>query len=438
MSWNLLYFLDALAILAFVISYYLTCYQQGYRIDFWHLQLFSTTVLPILIMLPFSKNEMNRVVLGQDFPATVEALPFAFLASLLGFFSMLLGGSLWRLKAGLGIRRAAGQVLDIVPRCSMMLMSSRHVLIFQALLCFFLQIVILSIYFSQAGFGFDLREFTFAHPNFRPVALLISGYSVTIASHCLARYIDKKEKILLACTLLLSFGLLFFGARSNIVTIYIAILVCYLIKLRTRIGLFKLASLIFVILVIGLYLGNLRAGNYSVGAFFSTLAIAILFGNNFSDLREFAWVYADWNHKFWVGKTYLAALISFVPRFVSEFRDTWGIGVVTSTTLGFDPHVHPGVRPGAFGEGYFNFGLPGVVAIGLLLGIISRYIDIYTKKNLAPQRFSMMRAFAFTNLTIVTGAIAITSSASSLYVLGVIFLFTWVCRQVQRIFLIQN
>jgi oligosaccharide repeat unit polymerase len=438
MSWDLLYALDFFALSLFAISYYRNCYRQGYRIDFWHVQLFSTCVLPILVMLPFAKNEMNRLVVGQDFAATVEALPFVFLASLLGFFSMLLGGSFWGLRAGLGIRRAAGRVLDIVPQCSMMLMSSRSVLVFQALLCFFLQIVILSIYFSQSGFGFDLRQFTFANPSLRPVALLISGYSVTIASHCLARYIDKKEKVLLGCTLLLSLGLFFFGARSNIATIYISILVCYLIKLRTRVSLLKLSTLIFAILIVGLYLGSARAGNYSLGDFFGTLMVAIFFGNTFSDLREFAWVYADWNHEFWIGKTYLAALISFVPRFLSDFRDTSGLGVMTSTTLGFDPHVHPGVRPGAFGEGYFNFGLLGVLVVGLLLGIISRYIDIYTKKNLAPQQFSMMRAFAFTNLTILSGTISVTSGASNLYVLAGIFLFTWLCLQVQRIFVMQN
>jgi len=192
-----------------------------------------------------------------------------------------------------------------------------------------------------------------------------------------------------------------------------------------------------MILVV-LYLGSVRSGQYSLGTFFSLLAAVLLYGDTFSDLREFAWVDAVWDHQFWMGKTYLAALMSFVPRFASQFRDTWGMGAATATTLGFDPHQHPGVRPGTFGESYFNFGLPGVMIVGLILGIMWRYIDIYTKKNLAPQRFSMMRAFAFTNLIIVSGAIGITSSASALYVLGGIFLFTWLCLQVHRIFLIQN
>lgn len=438
MSWNLLYVLDALAVALFALSYYLNCYRQGYRIDFWHEQLFLICVLPNMLMLPFATNFLNALILGRDYPAVVAAIPYIFLLTLLGYIAVLIGGSLWNLQLGVGVRSATIRLLDIVPRCSMMLMRSRSVLVFQAAICLLLQVSILGVYFAYNGFGFDLREFTFANPELRPIALIISGYSVVIASHCLARYIDTKERSLLVCTLALTVGLVFFGARSNILNIYINILLCYLIKLRSRISLFRIGAVTAVIILTVLYLGNVRAGIYSLSVFFHFLIMALFFGNTFSDFRDFSWVYALWDHKFWIGKTYLAALMSFVPRFASKFRDTWGLGVATATTLGFDPHVHPGVRPGAFGEGYFNFGLPGVVAIGLLLGIISRHIDIYTKKCLAPQRFSMMRAFAFTNLTIVTSVIAVTSSASNLYILAGIFLFTWLCLQVQRTLLIRS
>jgi oligosaccharide repeat unit polymerase len=438
MSWNLLYLLDGLAISSFAISYYLTCYRRGYRIDLWHAMMFMAIVMPNMLMLPFTRSELNYPILGNDFAAVQDVLPNVFLISLLGYLAILAGGFAWRIHIGLGTRKLAAQLLDIVPQCSMMLMSSRSVLVFQALLCMALQIMMLMLYFGQNGFGFDLRAYTFAHPELRPVALLISNYSIVIASHSLARYIDTKEKVLLACTLSLSFGLLFFGARSNILSIYISILLCYLIKLRTRVSLLRIVVTASAMITVVLYLGSVRAGQYSLGTFFSLLAALLLYGNTFSDLREFAWVDAVWDHQFWMGKTYLAALMSFVPRFLSQFRDTWGMGAATATRLGFDPHEHPGVRPGAFGESYFNFGLPGVMIVGLVLGIMWRYIDIYTKKNLAPQRFSMMRAFAFTNLTIVSGAIAITSSASTLYVLGGIFLFTWLCLQVHRIFLIRN
>jgi oligosaccharide repeat unit polymerase len=433
MSWNLLYMLDVLAISSFAISYYLTCYRQGYRIDIWHSQLFLGCVMPNMIMLPFSRSDLNVLILGRDFTAVVAALPNVFLIALLGYFAMFAGGLSWRIRVGLGTRKLAVRVLDIVPQCSMMLMSSRSLLVFQSLLCLVLQFLILSLYFAHSGFGFDLREYTFVNPALRPVALFISGYSIIIGSHCLARYIEKRERILFSCTILLTIGLLFFGARSNILAIYINVLLCYLIQLRTKISLSRLVSMISVIIVGGLYLGSVRAGQYSLGDFFELLGAALLYGNTFSDLRDFAWVYALWDHKFWVGKTYLAALTAFVPRFASTFRDTWGLGVATATTLGLDPHVHPGVRPGLFGEGFFNFGLIGVVGVGFILGIIARRVDIDVKRAVASPRPSMMKAFASTMLLGVASAVAISSSFSGVYVLGGIYLFSWLCLGAQRL-----
>jgi len=163
------------------------------------------------------------------------------------------------------------------------------------------------------------------------------------------------------------------------------------------------------------------------------LAIALLYGNNFSDLRDFAWVDALWDHKLWMGKTYLAALTAFVPRFASEFRDAWGTGAATATTLGLDPHVHPGVRPGSFGESYFNFGLIGVVIVGLAIGVIVRRVDIDVKRAVTAHRPSMRKAFASTMLLSLAGIVAISANSSGFFVLGGIYLFSWLCLSVQRL-----
>ena len=194
MSWDLLYALDLIALMSFVVSYYFNCYRRGYRIDIWHVQLFLMCVLPNMLLLPFSKGELNYPVLGSDFPAVVASLPTVFLITLLGYFSLLGGGFFWHIRTGLGIRRLTMRLLDLVPECSMMVMSSPTTLVFQTWICVLLQAMILGYYFSKSGFGFDLRQFTFANPALRPVALLISTYSVFIGSHCFARYIEKKTE----------------------------------------------------------------------------------------------------------------------------------------------------------------------------------------------------------------------------------------------------
>src|SRR6185437_3440152 len=434
LPWNALYALDAVLILLFVLSYYFNCYRKGYRLDFWYAQLFLVCVFPNMIMLPFASSRLNVVVLGTDLDAVIAALPVVFLITLVGYFAVLLGGVLWRFHLGMGARNAACKVLDIVPRCSMMLMSSRSVLVFQSALCLLLQFLILAFYFSRSGFAFDLRSYTFANPELRPVALLISNYSVIIASHCLARYVDRKERILLACTLLLTFGLAFFGARGNLLSIYLSVLLCYVVKLRRRISLFKIIIVASFILAFAFYLGNARSGEYSLRGLFGSLVFLVFYGNNFSDLRDFAWVYSGWNHVFWAGKTYLAALLAFVPRFASQFRDTWGLGVATASTVGLDPQVHPGLRPGMFGEGFFNFGLFGVIAVGLVLGIISRRVDSDVKAAFLTSSPSMMKAFAATMLLGIAGTVAVSAGFSSVYVLAGVYLFSWLCLSVQRMF----
>jgi len=434
MSWNAVYALDLTVIALFALSYYRKCYRRGYRIDFWHAQLLLSCVLPSMIMLPFAKSDLNVLVLGKDLNAVVEVLPRVFLITLVGYAAVVLGGSLWRLDTGLGLRRDAVHILDIVPRCSMMLMSSRSVLIFQAALCFAMQFLILVFYFSSAGLAFDLRSYTFENPTLRPLALLISHYSIVIASHCLARYLDTKERALLLCTFGLTFGLVFFGARGNLLAIYMGVLLCYFVKMRNQVSLWRIITVTSVITVVGFYLGSVRAGGYSLGGFLTSFLTLLLYGNTFSDLRDFAWVYSGWDHVFWSGKTYLAAIMSFVPRFASHFRDTWAVGAVTASTVGLDPQVHPGLRPGIFGESFFNFGLAGVVAVALILGFILRHVDTEVKVALSSSRPSMMRAFASTMLLSIAGCIAISAGFSGLYILAGIYLFSWFCVSVERFF----
>lgn len=434
MSSNLLYALDVAAIALFAISYYRNCYRRGYRIDFWHAELFLLCVFPNMIMLPFARSELNIIVLGGDLDAVTSAVPTVFLITLAGYLAILLAGKFWRFRAGLGIRKATAHVLDIVPRCSMMLMSSRTVLVVQTAICLLLQFLILVRYFSANGFAFDLRAYTFENPTLRPIALIISNYSIVIASHCLARYIDTKERILLLCTLVLTFGLIFFGARGNLLAIYMSVLLCYFIKMRDKIGLLRIAAVTGVIIVVGFYLGGLRSGSYALAGFFGTFIDMVFYGNTFSDLRDFAWVYSAWDHVFWGGKTYLAAVLSFVPRFASHFRDTWALGAMTAATAGFDPEVHPGLRPGIFGEGFFNFGLPGAIAIGLMLGIILRRVDFDVKHALSGSQPSMMKAFASTMLVGVATTLAVSAGFSGLYALAAIYIFSWFCVAIERFF----
>jgi oligosaccharide repeat unit polymerase len=378
-------------------------------------------VLVEQIMLPFAGSDLNAISLGGLVSAAQERIADAFIISLAGFAAVVAGGELWKMKLGIGVRRTVSSVLDILPRQSWLLMSSRLLLIIQAGFCLLAQLAIVAFYFKNRGFGFDLRSYTFEEPALRPIALFISNYSIIIASHCLARYMDTKEKVLLTCTLLLSVGLLFFGSRGNVVEVYFAVMLCYLVKLGRRLRLGRLIAIIVLVLFVVLYLGALRAGIYSVTLFVAGAALALLYGNTFSDLRDFALLLSFWNGHFWLGKTYFAAAAAFVPRFLSSYRETWSIGVVTATMVGFDPKVHPGLRPGIFGESYFNFGYLGVVMMGLMVGIVVRKVDLEVKKAVGSPRPSIAKAFSYTVLLSVISNLEISAGVASIYMLLLVF-----------------
>src|ERR1700761_8965628 len=101
MPWSVLYTLDGFAILLFVISYWRKCYRRGYKIDFWHVNLFLGCVFPNLIMLPIARSELNGIVLGQDLQAVQAVLPYVFLITLVGYSAMLAGSEFWRLQLGI-------------------------------------------------------------------------------------------------------------------------------------------------------------------------------------------------------------------------------------------------------------------------------------------------------------------------------------------------
>jgi hypothetical protein len=79
-----------------------------------------------------------------------------------------------------------------------------------------------------------------------------------------------------------------------------------------------------------------------------------------------------WDGEYFLGKTQTAGFLAFIPSAFSSFRSEWNWGVVTTSIVGLDPLVNPGLRAGMFGEMYFNFGLIGVAVAGLVYGYVIR------------------------------------------------------------------
>jgi len=425
---TVLYFIDVVVIIGFVVSYFRNCYSKGYRLDFWYLFVFLNCIFVNCILYPFSKSSLNVIALGGLYEQAAQYSDQAFVICLFGYAGVLVGGRCWDLRLGIGVRRRVSGLLDLIPNQSLRLMNSEPTLLTQAMICLLLQALILSIYFKEAGIAFDLRSYTMVNPSLRPLARFAADYSVLIASHCLARFVDRREPVMLLSTASLGAGLLFFGARGNIAEIFLMVGICWIVSLRQRIGILRLGMVAFVGLFIIFYVGMLRVGEYSPALVFVRMPIEIFFGNAFSDLRDFALVLSFWNGSLFLGKTYLAAVFAFVPRYLSPFRDTWSLGVVTATMAGFDPTEHPGLRPGAFGEAYLNFGLVAVTLMGAFMGVLLRRVDQGVKTACTNGGIRMMRAFSYTLLIQVFSDVAVSSGFSSFYVMIGVFAVSGIIR----------
>jgi len=171
---------------------------------------------------------------------------------------------------------------------------------------------------------------------------------------------------------------LFFGTRgSSVVTLAIAIF-CIFAANRSR--KFGRAAIFAAIAAVGGILVSILRGGGDTDVSVAAVGAQFFYGNTFSDVRDFAWMLSGWDENFALGKTYLSGFFSFIPSSIFPARSAFGWSNFSASVTGMDLEVHPGFRPGAFGEAYFNFGLLGVVLVaffaGGVLGAISRKAQV--------------------------------------------------------------
>jgi hypothetical protein len=388
----------------------------------------------IHIMLPFSRSALNVFALGPELLVRAQDnITAAYLISSLGYVSIILGGSLWKVSLGVGARRILSGLIELPTHGSMQLLSSRRLLIVQGSLALAMMTCILGYYFSVAGFGFNLRDLLLVNTGLRPIAQFSAFYAVLIGSYCSARFYEYRERSMgLICTLIIV-GLLFYGERSALAGIFQLTVLVALLRKGRRVSLLALFAGLSSLFALAFLLNALRSGTFSFSSLAADILISTFFGNSFSDTRDFAVVLSFWDrHLFW-GTTYLAGITAFVPRFLSTFRDTWALGVVTASLAGFSPLEHPGLRIGIAGEAYLNFGLVGVCVLGVFVGAGYRLMDLRMKQCVNDPSGSKVRAYSFWIITTMLVAFQNTSAASTFYSILLIFFISWVMLKVFRL-----
>jgi hypothetical protein len=139
--------------------------------------------------------------------------------------------------------------------------------------------------------------------------------------------------------------------------------------------------ILFILIFLALELEKIREG---IPIFHSSFGIfsSLVYGNHFSDTRDFAWVLANWDHEYLLGLGYLANIFSFIPSAFLPFRQEYSLANYTSNLICLDLSIHNGVRSGFFGQVFFNFGLTGVFLSGLICGMTLQFSNQKFKESI--------------------------------------------------------
>jgi oligosaccharide repeat unit polymerase len=409
-------------------DWYLSYKRTGWKIDFWQFQILMGFFVPVLLMYPVTGSELQSRAVGLAWPDVQQKIDLALGISLFGYASMLAGRILFD---RLGPSISSALVLQIYRPLET---ETRRNIKSGAVTILLIVLVSITsacvLYIAPEAIHLRVRAYFLENDSFRSLYnLLVAVYPLLIFFY----WLKNSERMSLrkqSALLLLIVGSVFLGARGPLVSVVLQIFVFTAFRKRGQLS-FTGAMLLFVVLaIVGIVINALRTDKSITGEVFTFWA-NIFYGNNFSDLRDFAWVLSSWDGTWFFGKTYLAALMSFIPRALSEFREEWALGVVTAKLAGFTPQEHAGVRPGMFGESYLNFGLLGVFVIASVNGFFLRYADYQIKRRIELNH-GVISAYVSTIPYQISSAFFLTSGFWALYVFVAVQLLASILRRSVR------
>lgn len=351
----------------FSFSIFRTTFRRKYILDFWSYTLVLQIFIPFILQFWFAGSIVNIISVGKAVLLVQESLPKAFLISCTGIASLFLGAAIsshplvWPIRVPISI--ATNRIYTIFS-------DPGKGRIYAALMLG-LSALISGYVISKIGFGFKARDSSLQDNGFRPLLNLNLAFLLPVSTLILsARALAFRKPVDVFLGVIALPLIAITGTKSAALSPIMSLVILYTATSRVSIGRASLLAGGFVSFVLLIPLLNaLRQGSGTTDPL-----VEFFYGNAFSDLRDFAWFLAYWKGEYFLGLTYLAGFMSFLPRALSPFREQYAYGVVTATTVGFSPLSHAGLRIGIFGEPFINFGWVGVIIAGLFMGVSIRYL----------------------------------------------------------------
>lgn len=415
--------LDLLCVVHFFLAWFVTYKKEKWKIDLWYFTLTISFFIPVLAMYPFNASIYNFVSCGNTFPMIEAYIDKAFAITLIGYGSLWLG----RLTFN-SLRWQTPMYAFIVLFRPLNRLVEKNLKDVRALFL----LVVLSLLATIFVFAVQIKEDCLFNPRAfflkNDVLRPCFNFSISLISMAILylslRAIQYKSVIVKVVLFLFIGASIFFGLRGlTILSILNACIYAIFYK-RGQVSFIKLFLFCTVLLFVALSMDLLRQGSSNIMMTSQKMLVALFYGNQLSDTRDFAWILSHWDESYLWGKSYLAAFISFLPRFLSSFRQDWSISIYTNQLVNFDPSLHAGLRPGLFGEAFLNFSYPGVIALGLIAGYILRYADFKLKEILQTQS-DIIKAYTFTLPYLFISSLFLTANLWSFYVFVFVNLIIW-------------
>lgn len=408
---------DFLLISHFLLSWWRSARRTGWKIDFWYFTLLIGVFQYLLILYPFNASILNTKVICHYQVALMPCVDFAFAIGVLGYVSLWIGrfscDLLWKKWGSFSL------FTSCVRNIESNFKSAQCFWFFSWITCF-LGCVLLAIQFANGNF-FHGREFFLENDRLRPLFNLMFGCCLLFFTWFALRFAQKKDVWeWVPFGVILGFSICS-GVRSIALMGMVQIAFQLILKRRGRISLLRLFLFLPLLFFAAVWMGNMRHGIFNPWIAVENFFIHYLYGNNFSDNRDFACLLAYWDGEFLLGKSYVAGLFSFIPRTFLSLREEWSFALISNHWMNLDSAYMPGLRPGLFGESFFNFGLPGVVVLGWAWGFALRYADFKIKETLETTS-DLIQGYAHTLLFSFVGALAITSGLWAFYIFVLVHL----------------
>lgn len=389
-----------------------------------------------IVMLPFNRSPLNILSLGADAYARYPLyLGKAFILSVLGVV-VLIAGYIYFSNKGRGLPG-----FFIVTNSVKNFWLRQDVVLVLASLSMFLASVmaVLGVPFFKG------RNFAMRYPELRPLIMLHANLSSLAIMLSLMRLFISRSTVnwmtfSLALVSTMSIGTR--GALLSPVLMLIATIYTWGRYCRPRHALFLIAVVpVFVVLISAI--GELRSKQTEKAVPVATtsttaaagVALSFLYGNDFSDLRDFSWILSGWDGEFFYGKTELSGMASFIPSAFLPARREWALGPKTleMVGLGFFKDVHPGLRPTFVGEAYLNFGFVGLVVMALAYGAVLGRIstELRAARRGEKSNFVAIATTSYIYMDMFSGFL-ISAGFFDFYINAVLVVFGTLCVAVSR------